>query len=455
MPSAYDIIITKREGKILSREEIAFMVDGFLCQKVSEAQMAAFLMAVLWRGMNAEETWFLTKAMAESGDVVDLSPIPGVKVDKHSTGGVGDKTTLIVAPLVAAAGVPVAKFTGRALGHTGGTVDKLESIPGFSTRLTREQFLQQVRSIGIALAGATENLAPADKRIYALRDETATVESIPLIVGSILSKKIAGGAEAFVFDVKAGNGAFMPTVESATELADALVATSHRAGKRAVAVISDMNQPLGCAIGNALEVAEAIEVLQGGGPSDVRELALRLAEHMLILSRNDFSRSPSQATEVATTPPRSNDFSRSQATEVATTLLDSGAALQKFRELVAAQGGDVSVVDNPQKLPQSTHRINVTANASGIVTAIDALALGRLAGRLGAGRMSKDAAIDPAGGFVLHRKLGDPVQQGETLITVHANQTPSDDFLTEVRRTFTVGDQPTTPPPLLHAVRES
>ncbi|MCS6862237.1 MAG: thymidine phosphorylase, partial [Abditibacteriales bacterium] len=268
MPTAYDIIIAKREGKILSRDEIAFMVDGFLCQKVSAAQMAAFLMAVMWRGMNAEETWFLTEAMVASGDVVDLSAIPGVKVDKHSTGGVGDKTTLIVAPLVAAAGVPVAKFTGRALGHTGGTVDKLESIPGFSTRLTREQFVQQVQRIGIALAGATENLAPADKRIYALRDETATVDSIPLIVSSILSKKIAGGADAFVFDVKAGNGAFMPTVESATALADALVATSHRAGRRAVAVISDMDQPLGCAIGNALEVAEAIEVLQGSGPAD-------------------------------------------------------------------------------------------------------------------------------------------------------------------------------------------
>lgn len=435
MPAAYDIIIAKREGKILTAEEIAFIVDGFLCQKVSDAQMAAFLMTVLWRGMNAEETWFLTKAMAESGDVVDLSPIPGVKVDKHSTGGVGDKTTLIVTPLVAAAGVPVAKFTGRALGHTGGTVDKLESIPGFSTRLKREQFLQQVRSIGIALAGATENLAPADKRIYALRDETATVESIPLIVGSILSKKIAGGADAFVFDVKAGNGAFMPTVESATELADALVATSHRAGKRAVAVISDMNQPLGCAIGNALEVAEAIEVLQGGGPADVRELSLTLAEYMLMFSSNDFSRSPSQATKVATT------------------LLDSGAALQKFRELVAAQGGDVSVVDNPQKLPQSAHRINVTADVSGIVTTIDALALGKLAGRLGAGRMSKDAVIDPVVGFVVHRKIGDAVQQGEALLTVHANQTPSDEFLTEARKTFTIGNQPTIPPPLIHAVR--
>jgi len=435
MPTAYDIIIAKREGKILTAEEIAFMVDGFLCQKVSEAQMAAFLMAVLWRGMNAEETWFLTKAMAASGEVVDLSSIPGVKVDKHSTGGVGDKTTLVVAPLVAAAGVPVAKFTGRALGHTGGTVDKLESIPGFSTRLSREQFLQQVRRIGIALAGATENLAPADKRIYALRDETATVESIPLIVSSILSKKIAGGAEAWVFDVKTGNGAFMPTVEAATELADALVATSHRAGKRAVAVVSDMNQPLGCAIGNALEVAEAIEVLQGGGPADVRELSLRLAAHMLILSRNDLS--------------------RSQATEIAATLLGSGAALQKFRELVAAQGGDVSVVDNPQQLPQATYRINVTADAGGIVTAIDTLALGKLAGRLGAGRMNKDAVIDPAVGFVLHRKIGDPVQQGETLITVHANQTPSDDFLREVRKTFTIGNQPTTPPPLLHAVQGS
>ncbi len=429
MPTAYDIIIAKREGKILTAEEIAFMVDGFLCQKVSEAQMAAFLMAVLWRGMSAEETWFLTKAMTESGDVVDLSSIPGVKVDKHSTGGVGDKTTLIVAPLVAAAGVPVAKFTGRALGHTGGTVDKLESIPSFSPHLTREQFLQQVRSIGIALAGATENLAPADKRIYALRDETATVESIPLIVGSILSKKLAGGADAFVFDVKAGNGAFMPTVESATELADALVATSHRAGKRAVAVISDMNQPLGCAIGNALEVAEAIEVLQGGGPADVRELSLTLAAHMLRLNKSEIRNPKSE--------------------------IESGAALQKFRELVAAQGGDVSVVDNPQKLPQSAHRIVVTADASGIVTAIDALALGKLAGRLGAGRMSKDAVIDPAVGFVLHRKIGDAVQQGEALLTVHANQTLSDDFLREARKTFTIGNQPTTPPPLIYAVRES
>jgi pyrimidine-nucleoside phosphorylase len=421
----------------LNEQEIAFMVDGFLRQKVSEGQMAAFLMAVLWRGMNEEETWFLTKAMAESGDIVDLSSIPGVKVDKHSTGGVGDKTTLIVAPLVAASGVPVAKFTGRALGHTGGTVDKLESIPGFSVHRTREQFLQQVQNIGIALATATDDLAPADKRIYALRDETATVESVPLIVSSILSKKIAGGADAFVFDVKVGNGAFMATVEAATELADALVATSRRAGKQAVAVISDMNQPLGCAIGNALEVAEAIEVLQGGGPDDVRELSLTLAEHMLALSSADIlsaRRQDACATRLAT-------------------LLDSGAALQKFRELVAAQGGDVNVVDHQQRLPQATHRVRVTADADGYVTAIDALALGRLAGRLGAGRMSKDALIDPAVGSVVHRKIGDSVRQGEPMATVHANQTPSEDFLTEVRRAFTIGNEPSSPPPLIHAVR--
>jgi pyrimidine-nucleoside phosphorylase len=432
MPTAYEIIISKREGNLLRREEIDFMVNGFLCQKVSRAQMAAFLMAVLWRGMNAEETWFLTEAMAQSGDVVDLSSMSGVKVDKHSTGGVGDKTTLIVAPLVAAAGVPVAKFTGRALGHTGGTVDKLESIPGFSVHLTREQFLDQVQKIGIALAAATENLAPADKQIYALRDETATVESVPLIVSSILSKKIAGGADAFVFDVKAGNGAFMPTVEAATALADALVATSQRAGKRAVSIISDMNQPLGCAIGNALEVAEAIDVLQGQGPADVRELSLALAEHVLRLSG-----------------------SLQHATHNTQHVIDSGAALQKFRELIAAQGGDASVVDNPKRLPQAAHQIKITSPTSGCVSAIDALTLGRLAGRLGAGRMSQDAVIDPAVGLVVHRKIGDAVKPGEALATVHANQTVSDDFLAEVRNSFIIGDKPITPPPLIHAVRES
>ncbi len=416
----------------MSAAEITFMVQGFLNQKVSEAQMAAFLMAVLWRGMNEEETWFLTKAMAESGEVVDLSSIPGVKVDKHSTGGVGDKTTLVVAPLVAATGVPVAKFTGRALGHTGGTVDKLESIPGFSIHLTREQFLQQVRDIGIALAAATENLAPADKRIYALRDETATVESIPLIVGSILSKKLAGGADAFVFDVKTGNGAFMPTVEAATELADALVATSRRAGKRAVAVISDMNQPLGSAIGNALEVAEAIEVLRSGGPPDVRELSLTLAAHMLSVAKSQI---PNPKSQIAV-------------------LLDSGAALRKFRELVAAQGGDVNVVDDPQRLPQAAHRLDVTADRSGYVTAIDTLTLGRLAGRRGAGRMSKEAVIDPAVGLFVHRKIGDAVQEGEALATVHANRPPTDDLLTEAQKAFIIQDEAITPPPLVHAVRE-
>ena len=414
----YEIIRKKLDGEKNSAEEIRQLVMGFVRGEVAPEQMAAWLAAVYIRGLSDEETWWLTETMAKSGRTIDLSPIEGIKVDKHSTGGVGDKVSIVVVPLVAAAGVPVAKLTGRALGHTGGTADKLESIPGMRLNLSEEEFVAQVKRIGCAIAVATEDIAPADKKIYALRDKTATIASIPLIVSSILSKKLAGGADAFVFDVKFGDGAFMRQLEDAKALAEALVRIAKLAGKKAVAVLSSMEQPLGCAIGNAIEVAEAIDVLKGSGPDDVRELCLAVAAQMLWLGG-------------AVTNPEEG---RSKAME----LLQNGAALEKFRQLISAQGGDASIVEDPTKLPQPSYRVEVRAEQSGVIAKIATRKLGLISGQLGATRMGAEQ-IDPSAGIIVMKKVGENVESGETLAILQSNKQIGNEVLEEVRNCFAIG----------------
>lgn len=413
----YEIIRKKLDGEKNSAEEIRQLVMGFVRGEVAPEQMAVWLAAIYIRGLSDEETWWLTETMAQSGRTIDLSSIDGVKVDKHSTGGVGDKVSIVVVPLVAAAGVPVAKLTGRALGHTGGTADKLESIPGMRLNLSEEEFIAQVKRIGCAIAVATEDIAPADKKIYALRDKTATIASIPLIVSSILSKKLAGGADAFVFDVKFGDGAFMRQFEDAKTLAEALVRIAKLAGKKAVAVLSSMEQPLGRAIGNAVEVAEAIDVLKGNGPDDVRELCLAVAAQMLWLGG-------------AVTNPEEG---RSKAME----LLQSGAALEKFRQLISAQGGDASIVEDPTKLPQPSYRVEVQAEQSGVIAKIATRKLGLISGQLGATRMGAEQ-IDPSAGIIVMKKVGEPVESGETLAILQSNKPIDNAIADEVRDCFVV-----------------
>ncbi len=396
-----DLIAKKRDGHEYTAEEIRFIVQGYTDGSIPDYQMSAWAMAVLFRGMTPFETGELTLAMAASGDQFDLSSIPGVKVDKHSTGGVGDKTTLVVAPLVASAGIPVAKMSGRGLGHSGGTIDKLESIAGFQVERNREQFLQQVRDIGLAVVGQTGNLTPADKKLYALRDVTATVEAVPLIASSIMSKKIASGADAIVLDVKVGKGAFMKNVEEAEVLAEAMVSIGRQVGRQTVAVLSDMNQPLGFAVGNALEVKEAIETLRGHGPEDLTELALTIGARMLVLGGLF-------ADDTA-------------AREHLKERIASGQAVEKLREMIQAQGGDARVVDDLDLLPAARIQHGIKAKRAGFITKIDAEKIGHASVELGAGRMTKDAPIDLAVGIVLRKKIGDRVDRDETLAVVHAN----------------------------------
>ena len=396
-----DMIAKKRDGKELTAEEIQFVVNGYVSNEIPDYQMSAFLMAVYFQGMSHAETAQLTLAMASSGDRIDLSSIDGIKVDKHSTGGVGDTTSIILAPLVAALGISVAKMSGRGLGHTGGTIDKLEAIPGYRAEVSEEEFIRLVNQNKLAIVGQSGNLAPADKKISGLRDVTATVNSIPLIASSIMSKKIAAGADAIVLDVKTGSGAFMKKFEDARLLANTMVEIGNQVGRKTMAVISDMSQPLGNAIGNALEVKEGIETLQGRGPADLTELCLVLGSKMIVLAEKAES--------------------EKEARELLEKVMKSGEALQVFKQFLAAQGGDASVVDNPEKLPKAVYQIPVASPENGYVSAIKADEIGTAAMLLGAGRVTKESDIDLSVGVMLHKKIGDRVHSGESIATIHSN----------------------------------
>ncbi len=398
----YDLILKKRNGGELSREEIAFFVEGYTKGEIPDYQVSALMMAIYFQKMNEQETLALTMAMAGSGDMLDLSQIQGVKVDKHSTGGVGDKTSLALAPMVAACGLPVAKMSGRGLGHTGGTIDKLESFPGFTTSLTRQQFLDNVNRIGIAIMGQTADLAPADKKLYALRDVTATVDNMSLIASSIMSKKLAAGAEAIVLDVKTGSGAFMKQEADARALGEEMVRIGRNAGRRMSAVISDMDQPLGRAVGNALEVREAIETLQGGGPEDFRELCLVLGSQMLMAGEKARS--------------------REEAEKMLKGVIQDGSALEKLAQFVEAQGGNPQAVYRPELLPRADIVKTVPAPVSGYVSHIACDEVGICSLILGGGRETKESRVDLSVGLVLNKKVGDYVEAGEPLALIHANR---------------------------------
>ena len=398
-----DLIEKKQHNEILTTDEINWIIEGYTADRIPDYQMSALLMAIFFNGMTVEELQALTMSMVKSGDEFDLSAIEGVKVDKHSTGGVGDTTTLVLAPLVASVGVPVPKMSGRGLGHTGGTLDKLESIEGFHIEITEDEFADLVNKNKLALVGQTGNLTPADKRIYALRDVTSTVGSIPLIASSIMSKKIASGADAIVLDVKVGTGAFMKSIDEAEQLAQTMVALGNGVGRNTMAVISDMSQPLGEAIGNALEVKEAIDTLKGEGPEDLTELSLVLGSQMAYLGGvgEDL-----------------DDARRLLEENIA-----NGKALEKFRVFIEAQGGNPEVIDRPEELlPQAEFQIPVKAGRAGVISAMDAEELGIAGMLLGAGRETKDSELDLAAGLILHKKIGDQVEEGETLVTIHSNK---------------------------------
>lgn len=426
----YDLIWKKRDGGELTAEEINFLISGFVKGEIPDYQMSAWCMAVFFQGMTFEECTALTLAMVNSGAQIDLSEIPGLKADKHSTGGVGDKTSLVLLPLVAAIGAPVAKMSGRGLGHTGGTIDKLESIPGFRTDLNREDFIKQVSRIGIALMGQTKTLVPADKKLYALRDLTATVESIPLIASSIVSKKLAAGADAVVLDVKYGDGAFMHDYDNALNLARTMVEIGNRAGRRFKAVLSDMNQPLGLAIGNSLEIAEVIATLKGEGPSDLTELCLTLGGLMLHLT--GFSNTPKQGEEKL---------------EKA---LTSGMALAKFKDLIEAQSGNSKVVEEPWLLPSAAVIRQVKTSRDGWIERIDCRSLGLVAMELGAGRNRLEDQIRPEVGLKLRAKVGDHLEKGQVLAEVHAqNNTDAETAVYKILNCFHFSIKPVSRPVLI------
>ena len=430
---AVDIIIKKRDGGELSRGEIEFFVDRYASGEIPDYQAAAWAMAVLLKGMTARETTDLTLAMAHSGEVLDLSSAVPLAVDKHSTGGVGDKTTLVVEPLVAACGLPVGKMSGRGLGFTGGTLDKLESIPGFRADLSTAEFLEQLRAVGLVLTGQTADLAPADGKLYALRDVTGTVQSIPLIASSVMSKKIAAGAQAIVLDVKVGSGAFMDDLAEGRQLAELMVSIARLAGRRAVALLSDMNQPLGFAVGNALELKEALDTLHGGGPPDFREHCLVVAGHLLAIG--------------SLTPDEEAGMRLAEDT------LASGRAWERFEALIAAQGGDLSYVEEPQRLPVAPIVETVPAPQSGYLSGVHARVVGETAVLLGAGREKKGDAIDHAVGVVVHHKVGDRLETGQPLFTLHASdaqrQAQARQLLLEAH---TWSDSPVLPLPLFYGV---
>lgn len=426
-----DIIEKKRDGQELTTAEINFFIEGYTKGEIPDYQASALAMAIYFQDMNDRERADLTRAMVESGDTIDLSAIDGVKVDKHSTGGVGDTTTLVLAPLVASLGVPVAKMSGRGLGHTGGTIDKLESIAGFHVELTREQFIDLVNRDKVAVIGQSGNLTPADKKLYALRDVTGTVNSIPLIASSIMSKKIAAGADAIVLDVKTGDGAFMKTQEDAEKLAHAMVRIGNHVGRKTIAIISDMSQPLGFAIGNALEVKEAIETLQGKGPKDLTELVLTLGSQMVILA--------------------GKAKTSKEAKEMLLDAIHSGKALAKFKEFLANQGGDASIVDDLTKLPQAKYKIELPAKQSGYISRMVADEIGVASMILGAGRATKEDVIDLAVGLVLHKKVGDKVAEGESILTIYSNRENVEDVKQKLYDNIFIADTATAPT-LIHTV---
>ncbi|MDT2702859.1 pyrimidine-nucleoside phosphorylase [Enterococcus dongliensis] len=420
-----DLIEKKRDGNILSKEEIDFIIEGYTAGSIPDYQMSALLMAIFYQDMTDEEISHLTLAMANSGDIIDLSSIEGIKVDKHSTGGVGDTTTLVLAPLVASVGVPVAKMSGRGLGFTGGTLDKFESIPGFKIELSDQEFIDIVNKSKVAVIGQSGNLAPADKKLYALRDVTATVDSIPLIASSIMSKKIAAGADAIVLDVTTGEGAFMKNIDDAKRLAKTMVRIGKLAGRQTMAVISDMSEPLGEAIGNSLEIVEAIDTLKGHGPADLTEMCYVLGSQMVVLAKK------AETLEEA----------RAMLEEA----LHSGKALEKFREMVKDQGGDATVIDQTEKILTANYEIELPAKTSGYVTKLVANEIGIAAMLLGAGRKTKEDGIDHAVGIKLHKKIGDPVTEGESLLTIYANSKELTEVETLLYQNIAIGDQPEEP----------
>ncbi|MCL2120767.1 MAG: pyrimidine-nucleoside phosphorylase [Clostridiales bacterium] len=428
----HEIIIEKRDGKELSREQIDWVIQGCTDGSIPDYQLSAWLMTIYFSGMTRKEMFALTDAMTKSGERIDLSSIPGVKVDKHSTGGVGDKTTLITGPIVAACGVPVAKMSGRGLGHTGGTVDKLESIPGFRTELSRDTFLRIVSETGISVIGQSENIAAADKKLYALRDVTGAIDSIPLIASSVMSKKIASGADAILLDVKTGRGAFMDSLDRSIRLARVMVSIGENAGRRTIALVTDMDEPLGFAIGNSLEVIEAIETLHGRGPADLQKVCLELAANMLLLAE--------KADELA------------DCRILAEKALQDGSAFERFKLMTAAQGGDVRYLDDPGLFPKAPLVLPVTAAKSGFVEAVDALAVGNASLLLGAGRLRKEDGVDHRAGLLLKKKIGDWVDAGEVLAELY---TDAEDKGREATRltagAFEIDEKIPAMPKLIHA----
>lgn len=425
-----DVIEKKRNGHELDESELQFVIEGFTDGSIPDYQMSAFAMAVYFQGMTQQERVILTELMVKSGDQIDLSEIEGIKVDKHSTGGVGDTTTLVLAPLVASLGVPVAKMSGRGLGHTGGTIDKLEAVPGFHVEISNDEFIRLVNTNKIAVIGQSGDLTPADKKLYALRDVTATVDSIPLIASSIMSKKIAAGADAIVLDVKTGDGAFMKNLDDAKELATAMVNIGNGVGRNTKAIISDMSQPLGFAVGNALEIKEAIDTLVGKGPADLHELCLTLGSHMVMLAGK------ADSTE--------------EAREMLLEVMKNGKALETFKIFLASQGGDASVIDDPTKLPTAKYTIEVPAKSAGYVAAIGAEEIGVAAMMLGAGRATKESVIDLAVGVVLNKKVGDQVAEGESLVTIHANTEDVAQVMSKIYGAYKISEEKVEAPTLIY-----
>ncbi len=427
-----DLIKKKRNGGSLSKEEIIYFINGYTTDAIPDYQASALLMAIYFKGMTAEERADLTMAMVESGTQIDLSSINGVKVDKHSTGGVGDTTSLILVPLVAACGVPVAKMSGRGLGHTGGTLDKLESIEGFHIELSSDEFVKQVNDLKLAIMGQSKNLTPADQKIYSLRDVTATVDSIPLIASSIMSKKIAAGADAIVLDVKTGSGAFMKSKEDALALAKSMVEIGNHLGRNTMAIISDMSQPLGNAIGNSLEVIEAIDTLRGNGPKDLTELCLVLGSQMLVVGE------------------KANTLKEGR--EMLEQVIKDGTALELFGTLIEAQGGNRAIIHDTTLLPTAKYKIEVQAEKSGYITSMGANDIGVAAMLLGAGRADKDDEIDLSVGIILKKKIGDSVQKGDVLAVIHSNTEEVQQSMTLLQNHIIIGDEAVLPPKLIGEV---